>query len=96
MAVSAYRKNIQNSSKSDMTIFYLEAVGTGITWTNSAFSAQLGSGLFCAPNKFKLTGELASNLINKLLKNASAYGIKENDSISYVLLVALANSYPCR
>ena len=95
MSVRVYQQNISDSSKVGMTQFYLEAVGTGITWTNSVLVAKGGNGLFCTPSKFKLTGQRASNLINTALQNASAYGIRSNDSISYVLLIALANTYPC-
>ncbi len=95
MSVHTYQKNIRDSSKIGMTQFYLEAVGTGITWTNSVMKAKGGKSLFCAPGKFKLTGSLASKLINNALQNASRYGIRSDDSISYVLLIALANTYRC-
>ena len=35
MSITAYQKNMKSPSKRDMTYFHLEAVGTGITWTNS-------------------------------------------------------------
>lgn len=95
MSVRAYQQNVRDSSKVGMTQFYLEAVGTGITWTNSALVAKVGNGLFCTPRKFKLTGQLASKLIDNALQNASAYDIRSNDSISYVLLIALTNTYRC-
>ena len=40
MSISSYQDNIKSSSKRDMTYFYLEAVGTGITWTNGVFTSK--------------------------------------------------------
>ena len=96
MSVSAYQNNIQDSSKLDMTLFYLEAVGTGITWTNTTYYLRSGTGLFCAPKDFRLKGNLARDLVNNILKDQRRYDIKDNDSISFVLLSALSVHYPCQ
>jgi hypothetical protein len=95
MPVRAYQQNIQDSSKVSMTEFYLEAVGTGITWTNSAFSTSIDRSLFCTPPKFKLTGKYARRLLDAYLRKNLGTQVTVNDSVSLVLLGALANVYPC-
>lgn len=95
MPVRAYQQNIQDPSKVSMTEFYLEAVGTGITWTNSAFSTSIDRSLFCAPPKFKLTGKYARRLLDAYLRKNLGTQVTSNDSVSLALLSALANAYPC-
>jgi hypothetical protein len=95
MSVSKYQKNISSSEKRGMTEFYLEAVGTGITWTHSAFSANINYSLYCPPRGFTLTGDLARRLLNDFLRKNLGSQVTEKDSVSFALLKSLVFSYPC-
>jgi len=95
MSVRSYQQNIRDGSKVGMTEFYLEAIGTGITWTNSAYTSRNQQPIFCAPKRYKLTGDKAASIINSYLNNQGRSQVKTNDSISMVLLWALASKFPC-
>jgi hypothetical protein len=95
MSIKAYQQNIRDSSKLSMTEFYLEAVGTGITWTNSAISTSIDRSLFCTPSKFKLTGKYARRLLDVYLRKNLGTLVTKNDSVSLALLSALAHAHPC-
>jgi len=95
MSISAYQKNINSSAKRDMTYFYLEAVGTGITWTNSIHTTRTGASLFCFPKKTPLTGELAANILNWSLTLPESRNFRKDDSVSMVLVGALMRKFPC-
>ena len=96
MSISAYQNNIRSSSKQAMTYFYLEAVGTGITWTNSISASRLGFSLFCSPKKFRLKGEVAASVLNQHLSSPQGQQLKRKDSVSLGLLTALMYRFPCR
>ena len=95
MSISSYQKNIRSSSKRDMTYFYLEAVGTGITWTNSVFASKAKTSLFCMPKRTPLKGELAASILNEHLSSPQGRQLKKNDSVSLGLLIALMFRFPC-
>ena len=95
MSISSYQENIKVSSKRDVTYFYLEAVGTGITWTNSVLVSKMGYSLFCMPKRIPLKGEVAASILNRYLSSSQGRQLKKNDSVSLALLVALMYRFPC-
>jgi hypothetical protein len=96
MSVRAYQKNISNPAKRDFTIFYIEAVGTGITWTSNAYGAWTGKSVICMPARYKLTGERAASLLVSFFRSNQSRKIKPKDSISMALLGALTFKFPCK
>ena len=95
MSITAYQKNIKSPSKRDMTYFFLEAVGTGITWTNSIHITRTGASLFCFPKRTPLTGELAAKILDWSLSLPESRGLKKDDSVLMVLVGALMRKFPC-
>ncbi len=96
MSITAYQKNMKSPSKRDMTYFYLEAVGTGITWTNSIHVKRTGATLFCMPKRTPLTGELAAKLLDWGLSLPESRTIKKDDSVSMILVASLMRKFPCQ
>ena len=96
MSVSSYQSNINKQTKRGMTFFYLEAVGTGITWTNSLLLSKTNYSLFCPPVKLSLKGELAVKLLNRHLRSPEGKQLRSDDSVSFALLSALIYAYPCQ
>ena len=96
MSVRAYQKNISNPDKRDFTIFYLEAVGTGITWTSNAYGVWTGKSVICMPKQYKLTGERAASLLSSFFRSNQSRRVKPKDSISMALLGALTFKFPCK
>ena len=96
MSVSSYQANMANSTKRNMTMFYLEAVGTGITWTNSVLLSKTKVALFCPPSRLKLKGEVAARLLNRHLATVQGKQLRSNDSVSFALLATLMYAYPCK
>ncbi len=95
MSIASYQNNIGNSSKQDMTYFYLEAVGTGVTWTNSVLESQTNTSLFCMPERTSLKGELAASILDKHLSSSQGRQLKKDDSVSMALIIALMYRFPC-
>lgn len=75
---------------------YIDGVGVGITWANTALDTTYGVKLFCIPGKLVLGVSNYIRILDDSIKDERKRGtLKPDDPIEGLLLIGLQRTFPC-
>jgi hypothetical protein len=99
-ALSLPLKQYQAARKEDSMesmVNYINGIGNGYLWANSALSAENKEPLFCNP-ELQLNEDNYLALLDRQIKDGTPAKAKwrDDDPIEIILLRALQRTFPCR
>ena len=93
MTFGAYKK--EKVAKPTVLAFYLNAVGNGMSWSNTQLRSEGRDPLYCEPASFAMNGDNYIQIVDNFVAGLPPPALPGDTPVEMLLVKALVKNFPC-